>query len=162
MDSGAVLSLAARINCILGRTGECRSVSVDGSFKEVHSLQLQTPYRANSDLKKEVQGITGVDPAHACVSVVGIHGRLLAQNLAAPEGSDSIVAAVCEAVPVGSRLDTFHVATDNQSRKLAIALRIVFPNLKYLSIEVKHIFRSEQSVHVAKERICATTLCIPS
>ena len=73
------------MDCELGLMGEYRSVSVDGSFKAVRSLLLQTPYRGNDDLKKEVHSITGVDPEHACVSVVGAHGRLLALHLSATE-----------------------------------------------------------------------------
>ena len=53
MDSGTVLRIGARIYCELGRMGGYRSLSADGSFKEVRSLLPQTPYRTNADLKKE-------------------------------------------------------------------------------------------------------------
>ena len=80
-----------------------------------------------------------MDPEHACISVVGCHGRLLAIHLASTEGSDSAVAAVCEAVPADRRVDTYRVATDNPSQKLARSLLRVLPNPQYSSIDVIHL-----------------------
>ena len=127
------------MDCELGRMAEYRALSVDGSFKAVRSILPKTTYRDKAELKKEVQSITCVGPEHACISVVGAHGRLLALHLAAPEGIDSIVAAVCEAAPADSRVDTYHISTDNPSHKLAHSLHNVLPNLKLLSIEAIHL-----------------------
>ena len=53
LGSGTVMRLGARMDCELGRMGEYRSPSVDGSFKEVRALLLQTPYRSKAELKRK-------------------------------------------------------------------------------------------------------------
>ena len=88
---------------------------------------------------KEVQATTGFGPERERIPVVGIHGILRALRLAESEGSDSIVASACEAVPSVRRVDTYPVATDSPPQKLALSLRIVLPNLKFLSIDSIHL-----------------------
>ena len=132
MESQPVAELRERIRSELGNLGEYASLSIDGTFKAVAPLLLQTPSRSKKEVKVAVQKITGVGPEHVCVSVVGIHSRLLALHLATSESSDSYVAAVCEAAPLGMRGETYHISTDNPSQKLARALLTVLPKLAFL------------------------------
>lgn len=104
------------------RIDSLRSLSVDSTYK----LPL-----------KVADNMPGHQ--HTCVTVVGIHGSIIAAEPANGEAPEEVERVLQLNIPVSARTQVQHLAVDAANKKLLVLMKALFPKLDGISLDPLHL-----------------------
>ena len=124
--------------------GECRYLSVDGTFRVCFSLLGQQRFDTPKPLQKDAS--PGDIAFHRVISIRGCTGAVLGLMPSSDERSTTLADCICKSLSGPGLEQVEHVATDCPSKKLDDDLSVVLPALSGLSLDPTHAaMRYEQA-----------------
>ena len=143
--------------CLLAEAaahGDCKYLSIDGTFRVCFSLLGQARFDAPASVK-DAHPFTGDTAYNRVISIRGRSGSVLGLLPAVDESSEEIWRCINDSSPEEGICQVEHVATDAPSQKLHAQLAAVLPQFQGLSLDPTHAaMRYEQATNGRKTADC--------
>ena len=135
----------------LHRHSEFKIVSIDGHMKICHALLGQTSRYATRQIKNEMP-LKNSESINAVLTMKTMSGAVAMMKPSHTESAEQWQSEFRSEIPANCRKQIEHIAVDNPSRKLLLALREVTNSEIQMSMDPIHLAIAYDSVAVTKTK----------